>query len=131
METPNPSDDAPSNGWLFKNAPPASALLFKTIRNRPVPVYVTSASAPPPPGQHTLIPTGRIMLFFCDAEGRTTFRPELTNTSSYEYSYLEHPRVTVCFNQKGQWEMISESSSDAVASGAMGIIAQLRDTPKI
>lgn len=77
------------------------------------------------------MPNGRIMLFLCDAEARTTLRSEFTNTSSYEHPYLEHPQVTICFIEEGRWEMTSESSSDAVASGAMDIIAQHRDKPKL
>ncbi|KAJ4242746.1 hypothetical protein NW757_011817 [Fusarium falciforme] len=71
------------------------------------------------------------MLFFRDAEARTTLRSEFMNTSSYEYPHLEHPQVTICFIEEGPWEMTSESSSDAVASGAMDIIAQHRDKPKL
>ncbi|RBA11757.1 hypothetical protein FPRO05_14259 [Fusarium proliferatum] len=127
METPNPSESAPSNGWLFINKPSASALVFKTIRNRSMPIYVTSAESTPPPGQHTLIPTGRVLLFFADAEARTSFNAEATNTSTYEYSYIEHPRVTVYFNAHGDWETVSEESSDAVANDAMSVISQRRD----
>ncbi len=42
MELPNVSSKAPDNGFLFMNKPTASALLFKWIQNRLVPVYVTS-----------------------------------------------------------------------------------------
>ncbi|KAE9569627.1 hypothetical protein CGCF415_v005402 [Colletotrichum fructicola] len=127
IETPNPSESAPSNGWLFINKPSASALVFKTIHNRSTPIYVTSAESTPPPGQHTLTPSGRVLLFFADAEARTSFNVNATNTSTYEYSYIEHPQVTVFFNTQGDWEMVSESSSDAVADDAMSIISQRHD----
>jgi hypothetical protein len=127
METPNPSESAPSNGWLFINKPSASALVFKTIRNRSTPIYVTSAESTPPPGQHTLVPNGRVLLFFADAEARTSFNADATNTSTYEYSYIEHPQVIVFFNAQGDWETVSEGSSDAVANDAMSVISQRRD----
>lgn len=122
--TPNQHDRAPKDGWLFINRPPASALLFKTIRNRVSPIYVSSTCGPPPPGQHTLTPTGRVMLFFADEESRTTFDVNSTNTSHYEYSYLERPKVTVYFNTGGVWEMVDENSSDAVASDAQSVVSQ-------
>lgn len=122
--TPNIHDRAPKDGWLFINQPSSSALLFKTIRNRVSPIYVTSTTGTPPPGQHTLTPTGRVMLFFADEEARTSFNVNSTNTSQYEYSYLERPKVTVYFNSSGLWEMVDEHSNDAVANDAQSVISQ-------
>jgi hypothetical protein len=72
--------------------------------------------------QHTLVPSGCIMLFFADAEAGTSSDLKSTNTSSHKYSYIEHLQVTVYFNGKGTWD------SDAVANNAMSIIAQRQNS---
>ena len=126
LEMPDPDSNAPTNGFLFINAPSASALIFKTIRNKVSPIYVTSVGAPPPPGQHTLVPGGRIMLFFADADARTAFNENATSTSRHEYSYIDHPHITVYFDSQGHWQTINDTSSDAVATDAFSVMAQHR-----
>jgi len=127
LEVPDPDTNAPNNGYLFMNATSASALLFKWIRNKLKPIYVTTVEGNAPPGQHTLTPTGRVMVFFADAEARTAFKTEQINSNTHEYSYLDHSHVTVYFNSEGIWETIDENSSDAVAINVNSLLAEHRN----
>jgi hypothetical protein len=114
--SPNTSSNAPEKGFLFVNMPSASAVLFKTVRNKKTPIYVTATgSGTPPPGKHSLTPTGEILLFFMTQDAQTAFDVNLVNSEAYELLYIEQPNATVLFNKDGHWEFINHVGEDGIS----------------
>jgi hypothetical protein len=110
MNTPDPSPQAPADGFLFVNKTPASALLFKLVRNQQRPIFLTSVGdTVPPPGQHTLRPAGTILIFFASAEDQTAFSSEGLNTDPYVVSYESNPKATVLYGQDGTFSFLDEN----------------------
>lgn len=108
---------APKKGFLFSSEPSAAALLYKRVLNAQTPIYLTSfGGATPPPGQHTLLPNGNILIFFATQEAGTTFKLEGISTKSIEFQTAAKPKnFTILYNESGMWEI--EVSGTATEGG--------------
>lgn len=108
VTTSHNPDKSLKKGFQFSNEPSAAALLYKRVRNDVVPIYVsTTGLRTPPPGHHTLLPTGKLLLFFLPQEAGTAFRTEDISTKYIELPYNDKEGSTVRFlyNKDGFWEV--------------------------
>ena len=107
---------------LFVNKTLASALLFKTVRNRRVPIYISSiGSGVPPPGRHALVPNGRVLVFFMAREAQTAFEVPNVTTEAYEVAYEGVPETTIVYNQAGMWEGWEEKEEAGEGNGVVDV----------
>ena len=115
---PGYNELAPKKGFLYISEPPSSALLYKRVLNTRTIIYLTSLGGiTPPPGQHTLLPTGKMMIFFATQEAGTSFRVEGISTKAFEFQTYEKTNgLIVVYNKGGLWEIEGPTSagSDAV-----------------
>lgn len=89
---------------LFASKTIASAILFKTVRNTPTPIFLANVGdGASPPGQNILTPDGRILLFFRSSTSKTMFSYDALNTASFVVEYFKQPRAAVAFDANGMW----------------------------
>lgn len=111
VTTAHNPDKSLHKGFQFSNEPSAAALLHKIVRNSVVPIYVsTIGSRTPPPGHHTLLPTGKLLIIFLPQEAGTAFRTEDISTKYMElpHSDKEGATVRLLYTKDGLWAVENE-----------------------
>jgi hypothetical protein len=68
-----------------------------------------------------------VTLFFGNFESRMAFDFSQVATITHEYSYLNHPHVTLYYTSEGSWETINDDSSDAVRTDINAVLAEHRN----
>lgn len=107
------SDKTLKKSFQFVNELSAAAVLSKRVRDAVAPVYVsTVGSSPPPPGQHNLSPTGKLLVFFMPQEAGTAFRIKDIATKFVEIPYTDKSEAAmrIQYTKDGLWVRVAGDS---------------------
>ena len=115
----NPQPDKPDAFW-FENSMPASALVFKRIRNSVSPAYVLSMGASPmPSGKYNITPNGNMAIFFSKQQNGAAFSMNSVPPASCIIRYKEQTGVNIWYTKAGEWKIqnIGTASIDGLSPG--------------
>ena len=97
---------APNNGFIFRNTPPAAAVIYEMAQGKSTPVYITPEAILPPNSAESLTPLISVAVWFqrdvstgtmIDSASVQPFMVPMTTTT-----------MTVEYNVDGKWVVISE-----------------------
>ena len=106
---PSVADDAaaPAGGFIFRNTPPAAAVLYQVVNGKSTPVYITPESVLPPNAVETLTPQTSVAVWFQrDVEIRYMF--DQASVTPFVVP-MTTPNMTVHYNEAGQWVVMTEA----------------------
>ena len=99
---------------------PASALVFKRIRNRVSPAYVLSMGASPiPAGKYNITPNGNLAIFFSKGQTGAAFSMDSVGSASCIIRYKDQTSVNIWYTEAGEWKIqdIGAASVDGLSPG--------------
>ena len=115
----NPQADKPDAFW-FENRMPASALIFKRIRNRVSLAYVLSIGASPmAAGKYNITPNGIMAIFFSKQQNGAAFSMDSIQSKSCIIHCKEQTGVNIWYTEAGEWKIqdIGAASVDGLSPG--------------